>query len=257
MKALPLILACFGSGIAGGVALKAITPAEAQADSGQEDLLASLRDEIVGLRDQSRMDREDFEERLARMENETLLVSPAQERSFVPEESTGSITDGNLPLASSKAIQIGNSVIQPEQFEAWVQRASESLAAKKKTVRDQERSVREGERMEVQIAKLTTDLGLDQHQQSEFRRHLQDSNTKRRDTFQAMRDGSTDRTAMRETMNTLREENDADLRTFLNEDQFTSYKESNSGGFGRGARNNVGGGGGNNSRGGGNRGSGN
>lgn len=257
MKALPIILACLGSGAAGGLALTAIAPVEAQADSGQEDLLASLRDEIIGLREQSQMDREDFEDRLTRMENDAMLVAPTQERSFVPDDSNGSITDGNLPLASSKAILIGNSVIQPEQFEAWVQRASDSLAAKKKADRDQERAIREGERIEEQIAKLTTDLGLDQHQQSEFRRHLQDSGTQRRDLFQAMRDGGSDRTAMRDTMGKLREENDADLRTFLNEGQFTSYKASNTGGFGRTGRNNGGAGGGNNSRGGGTRGGGN
>ncbi len=257
MKALPLILACLGSGVAGGAALIALTPNEAQTGSGQDEMLSELREEIVGLREQNRLIQESLEERLARMENETQLIAPVLERSFVPEESTGTISDGNLPVASPKAIQIGDSVIQPEQFEAWVQRASESLAAKRKAEKDQERSIREGERVEEQIAKLTTDLGLDQHQQSEFRRHLQDSSTKRRDLFQAMRDGGTDRSTMREAMGKQREENDADLRTFLNEDQFTSYKASNSGGFGRGGRNNGGGGGGNNSRGGGNRGGGN
>lgn len=259
MKTLPLILACLGSGFAGAATLNLLTPAPAQAESNQEDALATLRGELSALQEQGRSEREALEDRLARMEEEALLVSPVQIRNLVPDNSGQAINDGNVPMGtSSQAIRIGNSVVQPAQFEAWVRRASESIAAQEKAQRDQDRSIREGERIEDQIAKLTTDLGLDQHQQSEFRRHLQDSTTKRRDIFQAMRDGSGDRTSMRENMGKLREESDTDLKTFLNDDQYTTYKDSGAdNAFGRGGRNNRGAGGGNNSRGGNNNGRGN
>ncbi|MFT4648577.1 MAG: hypothetical protein ACI9X4_001802 [Glaciecola sp.] len=256
MKTLPIILACIGSGFAGAASLNLLTPSTAPADGNQTELIATLRGEIAAFQDQSRADRESLEDRLARMEDDQQLVAPNFERSFVPDRRDENISDGNLPLdASSQAIRIGNSTIQPEQFEAWVRRASASIEAQKQADRDQERLIREGERTEERIAKLTTDLGLDQHQQSEFRRHLTDSSTARRDIFATMRDGGGDRTSMRESMTTLRETSDTDLRTFLSEEQFTTYKDSG-GDRGGGGRNRGGGnvtGGGNNGGGGGGR----
>ncbi|MDF1837354.1 MAG: hypothetical protein P1V35_05760 [Planctomycetota bacterium] len=258
MKALPLILACLGSGFAGAATLNLLNPSEAQAEGDSSELIATLRGEFAALQDQSAAERKSLEDRLIRMEEEALLVSPVQERSFVPDRLDANISDGNLPVsASTEAIRIGNSVIPPEDFEAWVARASESIAARKQAERDQERAIRDGERTEEQIAKLTTELGLDQRQQSEFRRHLEDNSTKRADLFKAMRDGSMDRGDMRESMGQLREAADQDLRAFLTEDQVTTYKDSGlDRGFG-GRGNRGGGGGGNNAGGGNNRNGGN
>ncbi len=47
MKALPLILACLGSGFAGAASLNLMTPSEAQAEGDQDEVLATLRKQQI------------------------------------------------------------------------------------------------------------------------------------------------------------------------------------------------------------------
>ncbi|MCA9001251.1 MAG: hypothetical protein KDB61_04960, partial [Planctomycetes bacterium] len=173
MNQLPLILACLACGAVGSVAGTLLLSPNDSPSGTSDSEVTELRAELAQVRSAARADREKFEERLARMEEEASLVSPTLTRTSVPQHTANNISDDNVPvLASNADIRIGNSVIPPEQFEAWVQRASESIEERKQQERDQERLIREGERIEEQVAKLTTDLGLDQRQQPEFRRYL-------------------------------------------------------------------------------------
>ncbi|MEZ5975285.1 MAG: hypothetical protein R3F33_18205 [Planctomycetota bacterium] len=94
-------------------------------------------------------------------------------------------------------------------------------------------------------------MGLDSHQQSEFRRFLSEQNDKRREVMDSMRDAGGDRTQMRDTFQKMRDDATRDLQSFLTMDQYERYQESDNNdmrmfrGPGGGGRGGFGGRGGN------------
>ncbi len=244
MKTLPLLLACLASGVVGSAATHFLAPEAAPSDSS--DTVAQLQEALDNLRSEMR-DRGDSMRDLAdaveRMENETQLIPFVAERTAVPEV----VTSGDQIAAidaSTEAIQIGENRISQAQFETWVRQANDNIRAQERAQREEERKIREGERTEERVAALTTELGLDAHQQSEFRRHFEEQSIKRREMMQSMRDGTLDRGQMREAWGTLRDEANADLQTFLSGDQYERYQESDNNDGNRWGRRGGGGGGG-------------
>ncbi len=226
MKTLPLILACLASGVVGSAATHYLSPAASSSDSSEtvaelQEALDELRTEMRSRGDSMR----DLADAVERMESETQLVPFIAERTAVPDVITGGDEVAAID-ASTEAIQIGETRISQAQFENWVRQANESIRAQERIERDEERRIREGERVEERVAALTTELGLDAHQQSEFRRHFEEQNIKRRDMMQSMRDGTMDRADMREAWTKLQNEANTDLQSFLNGDQYQRYQDS-------------------------------
>lgn len=260
MKTLPLILVCLASGAVGATATHFLNPA--QKPAGTSESVADLRDAIASLRSdmQSRDETiRTLSASLDRMESEASLVGFMPERTQVPKSSDEPRGDAIPAAVGSQRIQIGDTVIPQAQFENWVRQASDNIREQERLQREAERKIREGERTEERIAQLTTELGLDVRQQSEFRRFFEEQNTKRTEMMDQMRNGGAggDRQAMRETFQKLRDEANADLQTFLSGDQYERYQASNQdfGGFGGGpggGRRGGGGGGGGQRGGGGN-----
>ena len=226
MKTLPLILACLGSGVVGSVATHYVTPAQSTGDSNET--VAELQSALEALRNEMQ-DRGDSVRALAdavdRMENETQLVPFVPERTAVPDVVTGGDEIAAVD-ATSEAITIGETRVSQAQFERWVKQANDNIRAQERAEREEERRIRDGERIEERVASLTTELGLDAVQQSEFRRHFEEQNIKRRDLMQSMRDGTLDRSQRREAWETMRSEANTDLQSFLSGDQYERYQES-------------------------------
>lgn len=120
--------------------------------------------------------------------------------------------------------------------------ALEKIEADKRTQRDEERRVRDDERLDDQIAKLTEKLGLDAGQAKSMRDILANQNIRRTEMFAGMRNGGggMDRTNMRDTFRELTESINTQVQNVLSPSQYETYTEDNSNrgfrGFGGGDR---------------------
>ena len=113
----------------------------------------------------------------------------------------------------------------------------EEIDAEKQAKRTEERRVREDQRLDEQIARLTEKLGLDAGQAKSMRDILANQNIRRTEMFAGMRDGAggLDRVNMRETFKQLTETTNTQVQSVLSPSQYETYSESNGNrGFGRG-----------------------
>lgn len=97
------------------------------------------------------------------------------------------------------------------------------------------------QRMEEMNKRIATDLKLDEKQTADFKQ-INDKYQKKMDEQRAsMQGGQVDRDAMRETMQKMNEERNADMKKIMTDEQFKKYQEAMQNqmrNFGGGQRNN-------------------
>jgi len=108
--------------------------------------------------------------------------------------------------------------------------ALEKIEADEQAQREEERRVRDDQRLDDQVAKLTEKLGLDVGQAKSMRDILANQNIKRTEMFAGMRDaaGGMDRTNMRDTFQQLTAATNAEVQAVLSPSQYETYSEDNS-----------------------------
>ena len=134
----------------------------------------------------------------------------------------------------------------PEAFVASVGDALDQIREQERLERQQEMADAQAQRLEERLNQLREELGLSQYQVDEMRTVLTEQDLKRAELFAGGWE-NVDRGAMRETMQTMREETDKALATILTPDQLEGYERSerqNRGGFGGFGGGRRGGGGG-------------
>ncbi len=135
------------------------------------------------------------------------------------------------------------------QLERAVEAVIEMRDERRKLEREQKRAAEEEKRLEDRLAKMQTELGLDQNQVSSMRKIYQDQDAKRdelRTEMMAMREsGGGSREEMRAMWGDLRDATNQEIQGVLSPTQYESYTESygNDRGRGRGNTDNNGGGG--------------
>jgi uncharacterized membrane protein YgcG len=130
-------------------------------------------------------------------------------------------------------------------FDAAVNAAIEKREADEAATRDADRTVRREERLDREMEKWTTELGLSTDQASQMKTILNDTTKARTDFFTEMREsGTMDRELMREKMTEMGDSQNEQLGNVLDATQMATYTESsaNSGFGGFGGRRGGGGG---------------
>lgn len=126
-------------------------------------------------------------------------------------------------------------------FDAAVNAAIEKREADEAATREADRAVRLDERLDREMERWTSELGLSADQASEMKTILGDTTKARTDFFTEMREsGTMDRELMREKMTELGETQSEQLGNLLDATQMEKYTESSAnsgfGGFGGGRR---------------------
>ncbi len=242
-QVLPIVLV--SSLLAGGVGAVAstmltskpnIAAADTQVSQADGDLLAELRT----LSEQNRA----IQERLAALEvgsglapiagatrTDAMAVTPSNLKEAVRDVMASINPDGG-PAAGST------------QLAAAVESVIEQREERERLQKEQERADAAVKRLEDRLAKLQTDLGLDQSQVNSMREIFQATEARRdgmREEMRTMRENGGSWEDMRTAMQTARDESNAQIQAVLTPGQFTQYEASNQDDRGRGG--NTGGGG--------------
>ncbi len=134
------------------------------------------------------------------------------------------------------------------EFESLVLSVLDSRERDEEAEREERRRIAREEEVSRRVAELTEELGLNLSQAKGVHGVLTTSQARRDELFRSMReDGVFDRTTMRETMGTIRDESRTELQGILAQDQYDRYielEDSDRRGFGRGPGGDFGGGGG-------------
>lgn len=137
----------------------------------------------------------------------------------------------------------------PTDFHATVTRALSDIREAEERERDEARQARDLERMEERISELTTDLGLGTGQANQLRTVLIDTETRRDQMRDQMRESGMGWNDARGMFEGLRNETNTRLQEIFTPDQYMQYQESNNdrfrgwgGGGGGGGRGNDSGG---------------
>ncbi len=115
--------------------------------------------------------------------------------------------------------------VLPDTLRAGVSQALEDIRAQEERDRDERRQAAAEKRLEDRIAKLASDLGLDNTQIGELRNILISENDSRTAMFTKMREGG-DFGNMREAMTKLRDDTNDALSRVLTPIQMDQYKET-------------------------------
>jgi hypothetical protein len=223
----PLIL--LGSVLAGGVSAIGATvllapapgPEAAQAASAGSEILAAIDD--LGLSISSLSQRvEDLEstESLAPISG-TGRMAASLDRSEIENvvnDILGSVEGAPASIASPS-------------LESAVANVIEMREEREDQERQQRRADAEAKRMEDRLAKLQTDLGLDQTQVDSMRGIFQNQTVKVDEMRQSMRearDSGLDMGSMREMWTGLRDDTNTAVQGILSPSQYEQYEESNS-----------------------------
>ncbi|MGK0481190.1 MAG: hypothetical protein ACJAQ3_001162 [Planctomycetota bacterium] len=246
----PLPLVLIASLVAGGAGAAATTmlsskPAAASTTSGitqdNTDILAKL--------DSMEQSYYSMADRLEALERNSELVpvgNGAERISAVAPEIVLEDAVRNV-LASMDDTE---TVAATPKLEQAVAAVIEMREERSKLERDQKRAEAEEKRLEDRLAKLQTDLGLDQNQLNSMRTIYQDQDEQRaglRDKMTELRDGGGSREDIRTIWTDMRDSANTAIEGVLTPSQYESYQESNQSdrGFGRGGGGgNTGGGGG-------------
>ncbi|MFT5732723.1 MAG: putative RNase H-like nuclease (RuvC/YqgF family) [Planctomycetota bacterium] len=243
----PLPLVLIASLVAGGAGAAATTmlsskPAATSTTSGitqdNTDILAKL--------DSMEQSYYSMADRLEALERNSELVpvgNGAERISAVAPEIVLEDAVRNV-LAS---MDDSETVAATPKLEQAVAAVIEMREERSKLERDQKRAEAEEKRLEDRLAKLQTDLGLDQNQLNSMRTIYQDQDQQRTEFRDKMRDGSGgSREEIRTLWTDMRDSANTAIEGVLTPSQYETYQESNQNdrGFGRGGGGgNTGGGG--------------
>jgi len=183
-------------------------------------------DALFGLVAHLSEENESLLDRMQVLESQLAMASVQRMPALVaPTESTDDL------------VQLSASLKPPTQRESSVVRlVLEEIKAEEDAKRTEERRVREDNRLDEQITRLTESLGLDPGQAKSMRSILANQTIRRTEMFAAMRDGAggIDRTTMRETFSELNNETNNQVQLVLSPTQYDNYTENNGNrGFGR------------------------
>jgi hypothetical protein len=226
---IPLILAVgFAAGGIGAVAATALRPESAPTTG------ASALDPTSDIDAQLRAFGEvsaRIEERLTKLEAAVAMSVPTHVRMPAavdnePVDLEALVADAVAKLNTAPT----GAVVAPEfrkQVEAVIQLGREEERQK----REQERLAREAQLLEDRLAKLQTDLGLDGRQVEGMRQLFLDTDAKREEMRNSMRDardgGGANFEDMRSQWQTLATGMDTRMQTILTPSQYDAYKASN------------------------------
>jgi len=122
-----------------------------------------------------------------------------------------------------------------------VDAALKRIREEEEAARDKARDERRAEELDARLEELRTELALDNYQVDEMRTLFTEGGKAMTELWDAMRDGGTGFTDMREKMTALREANDKRLSEILSPSQLEGYEAAGGMGFG-GRRGGFGGG---------------
>ncbi len=232
----PLLL--LGSILAGGAsavgATVLLSPAPssepAQAATGGVEILAAIEDMGSKITE--------LTERVDRIESAEDLAPVAAPGRLAATLDRSEIEDVVRNMLGS--VEGAPSVANPS-LESAVANVIEQREEREEQERQQRRADAETKRLEDRLAKLQTDLGLDQTQLDSMRGIYQTQSDKvdeMRETMREARDSGLDMGSMREMWTGLRDETNQAIEGVLSPTQYEQYKESNSnnGWGGRGGR---------------------
>lgn len=228
---LPLTLAVgLLAGGVGAVAASALRPEPAAPPSDAGAPLDPNADLSTQLRTLTELNAR-LEERLGKLETTVAMAAPAQVR--VPAAVGNEPVDLEALVAAAVAklntTPTGTAVTPDfrKQVEAVIELGREEERAK----REQERLAREAQMLEDRLAKLQTDLGLDNRQLDGMRQLFLDTDAKREEMRTQMRDardgGGMNFEDMRGQWQTLATAMDTRLQAILTPSQYDKYKEQN------------------------------
>lgn len=248
MKPLTQTLMMFVVGLLGGVVgALVISPApssepntstEATAGASVEKQLEEIQEQLDGL------------SRSVDLHGSTLSqLEDSQEN--IAQEMAESLAKGVLPDGTplQMPLNMGDMPAGPG-FDSMVAAVIEQRDQEEAAARDERRREAQAQKIEERSKRLAEELGLDAVQTDQLAKVMTETNDARNAFFQEMRENGTwDRDAIREGMETLRTEESDKLDDFLTPTQLEQYSEQSNtfgGGFGGGRRGGGGGGGGNN-----------
>ncbi|QDV07757.1 hypothetical protein Poly30_32890 [Planctomycetes bacterium Poly30] len=235
----PLPLVLIASLVAGGVGAAATTllvtpPAQESAASGV------LRDnsEVLAKLDNMEQSYNTLLDRIESLEANSEMVpvgKPAERISAVAPETVLEDAVRNV-LAD---MDDGAAIAATPKLEQAVEAVIEMREERRRLEREQERAVAEEKRLEDRLAKLQSELGLDQGQVNSMRTIYQEQDQKRtelRDKMMEMRDGGGSREDVRALWVDLRDSTTNQIKGVLTPSQYETYEasDSNDQGWGRG-----------------------
>ncbi|MEM8709871.1 MAG: hypothetical protein AAGG01_02880 [Planctomycetota bacterium] len=254
----PLPLVLLASAIAGGVGAVATTVLTPQNDaSAATQQIVGHDEDVLAQLERMEQSYNVLLDRIETLEAGSELVPvgapPTRVSAVAPESELKEAVKAEILAELSE----GPAAVATPSLQRAVETVLERREEQQKLEREQKRAAEQEKRLEDRLAKLQTDLGLDQNQVDSMRTIYQDQDVKRdelRDEMRAMRDAGGSREEARAMWIDLRDATNEAIQGVLSPTQYEQYQESNNNdrGFGRGGDRggNNRGGGGNNSGGG-------
>lgn len=253
----PLPLVLLASLVAGGAGAAATTILTSKPDaSAQTTGVTADSSELLAKLDSMESNYNDLLDRISTLEDDAQLAPIGAPERISATASEAEIEEVVREVLAGPAA--ASALTTPEldrRLEAVIEMREERRSQERKA----ERAAAAEKRMEDRLAKLQSDLGLDQNQVNGMRTIYQDQEIARgelRDKVQEMRDNGTgSREEMRDMFRGLTDTTNEAIQGVLTPSQYETYQESNNNDRGgRGGNNGGGGRGGNNGGGGGGRG---
>jgi chromosome segregation ATPase len=243
----PLPLVIIASLIAGGAGAAATTILTSKPAPASTQAVTSDSSEILAKLDSMQQSYDELAGRIGSLEDNAELA-PISSPGRVSAAASEAFTEEDVREILKEMDSASVAAVTPN-FQRAVESAIEMRDERRKAERDLERAEATEKRMEDRLAKLQTELGLDQNQVNSMRSIYQEQEIKRgelRTEMMAMRESGTgSREDMRDMWRGLTETTNESIQGVLDANQWETYQESNNndrGGFGRGG---GGGGGGN------------
>ena len=243
----PLPLVLIASLVAGGAGAAATTMLSAKPAAASTTGITQDNSDILAKLDSMEQSYYSMADRLEALERNSELVpvgNGSERVSAVAPEIVLEDAVRNV-LASMDDTE---AIAATPKLEKAVEAVIEMREERRSLERDQKRAEAEEKRLEDRLAKLQTDLGLDQNQLNSMRSIYQDQDEQRaglRDKMTELRDAGGSRDDVRALWTDLRDSTNTAIQGVLSPTQYETYQESNQNdGGGRGGRGNNGGGGG-------------
>ncbi len=218
----PLIL--LGSILAGGASAVGATVLLAPAPQS-EGVQAAAGPELLAAIDELNASVSSLNSRIEKLESaETLapIAAPGRVAATLDRSEIESVVSEMLGSVDGPAAATPS-------LESAVANVIEMREEREKQEREQRRADAEAKRLEDRLAKLQTELGLDQTQLDSMRGIFQDQTAKvdeMRQTMREARDSGLDMGSMREMWTGLRDETNTAIQGVLSPSQYEQYQES-------------------------------
>ncbi len=244
----PLPLVILASLVAGGAGAAATTILTSKPNTANAESEAVQSDsaEVLAKLDSMQQSYDELLGRIDALEDNAEMV-PISTPARVSAVATEALTEEDVREILKEMDSASVAAVTPN-FQRAVESAIEMRDERRRAEREVERAEAAEKRMEDRLAKLQTELGLDQNQVNSMRTVYQDQEIKRDELRTEMREmrenGTGSREDMRDMWRGLTDSTNESIQGILTPSQYETYKESDSAndrGFGRGG----GGGGGN------------